>query len=79
MPYYAIRVKGPNEEADGDEIKETFRGREADHTGSRNYVLVKHHKLKAAVKARAEALVTEGSTVTVKRVSKKTYEWRSHQ
>jgi hypothetical protein len=79
VPYYAIRVSGPNNEADGDTIKETFRGREADYTGSRNYVLVRHHLRSDELKARVEGMLSDGSTISLKRVPKKTYEWRSYQ
>lgn len=78
MPYYEIILSG-GERQERKAIRETFSGREADYTGHEVVFYVHRDYEIAKMRQNVSGLASDDMEVTVKRSSKRRWDWKKYQ
>lgn len=78
MPYYEIILSG-GEREERRAIRETLNGREADYTGHEVVFYVHRDYEIERMRQNVSGLVSEDMEVTVKRSSKRRWDWKKYQ
>jgi hypothetical protein len=78
MPYYEVILSG-GEREERKAIRETFDGREADYTGHEVVFYVQRDYEIARMRQHVSDLVSDDMEVTVKRSSKRRWDWKKYQ
>ena len=78
MPYYEIILSG-GEREERKVIRETFNGREADYTGHEVVFYVQRDYDIERMSQNVSGLASDEMDVTVKRSSKRQWDWKKHQ
>ena len=78
MAYYEITLNG-GERHERRNIRETFNGREADYTGHEVVFYVNRNYDIATMRQNVSGLLSDDMEVTVKRSSKKLWDWQKNQ
>ncbi len=78
MPYYEIILSG-GEREERRAIRETFNGRAADYTGHEVVFYVHRDYDIERMRQNVSGLVSEGMEVTVRRSSKRRWDWKKYQ
>lgn len=78
MPYYEISLHG-GEQEERKAIRETFSGREADYTGHEVVFYAQRDYGIEKMRQNVSDLVSDDMEATVKRSSKRQWEWKKNQ
>ena len=74
MPYYSVRVAGGDKcDAIARELKETFRGKDADFTGH-PFFYVNNHSRIDEFRSKVAGLADDDCEITIARISKSQYD-----
>lgn len=73
MPYYSVHVHGQQHRALAMELRDTFGGRLADHTGHPIFN-VRSHRPISDFRATIEVMLPEGHSATIRKISKRVFD-----
>lgn len=80
MPYYSVRITGGKKaDRDAREVKEAFRGKASDYTGTINFFYVDSHREKDDLTGLINGMVSDTTTVVVSDLDDDEYHWEKSQ
>ena len=79
MPFYAVRITGwEDAEAEAQEVRAAFRGKDADFTGTRSYFYVQNRMKLEMFERTVRGMVNPKNDVAISKISKVEYNWEAH-